>query len=53
MSVGPRDLSGQIDVLKSLASDGGGYGAIYEGTWRRKIGSEVKVSFSGLYMSTV
>ena len=53
VSVGPRDLSGQIDVLKSSASDRGGYGVVYEGTWRRKTGSKVKVSFSGLYMSTV
>jgi len=55
VSVGPRDLSGQIDVPKgsTLKPQVGGYGAVYKGTWKRKIGSEVKVSFPGLYMSAV
>jgi len=52
VSVGPRDLSGQIDVPKgsTLKPQVGGYGAVYKGTWKRKIDSEVKVSFPGLYM---
>jgi len=53
VSVGPRDLSEQVDVLKGSTRKVGGCGTVYEGTWKRKIGSEVKVSFSGLCMSIV
>jgi hypothetical protein len=45
VSVGPRDLSGQIKLSRPGAGGHGGFGAVYEGIWSRKAGGNIKVPF--------